>query len=183
VRTQARYAVLALLVVIAVFTACGAGARPNATPIIASGPGAPAIGKPPPNFTLQAADGRAFSLTGLRGRVVLVNFWATWCEPCKHELPAIDAVQRRFGARGFQAVGVDFADQDDVVRRFAAKARLGFPLLEDSIGATASSYRLLGVPTSYLVGADGTLRAIHAGPYAEQALANAVSALLRDAGR
>ncbi|HEY7294689.1 MAG TPA: TlpA disulfide reductase family protein, partial [Dehalococcoidia bacterium] len=134
-------------------------------------------------FSLRATDGRQVSLSGLRGNVVLVNFWATWCEPCKRELPAIDAVQQRFGDRGFKAVGVDYADQDDVVERFAAVERLGFPLLEDSIGGIGSLYRLLGVPTSYLVDRGGVLRVIHPGPYSEAELVKAVASLLDGADR
>jgi len=162
---------------------CGARASPTATPIVASGPGAPALGRPAPDFSLRAADGRGLSLSGLRGKVVLVNFWATWCEPCKRELPAIDAVQQQLGPRGFQALGVDYADQDDVVERFAAAQRLSFPLLEDSIGRIGSVYRLLGVPTSYLIDRDGVLRAIHAGPYTRQELMKAVNGMLGAAGQ
>ncbi|HLZ71219.1 MAG TPA: TlpA disulfide reductase family protein [Dehalococcoidia bacterium] len=161
---------------------CGRKATPSTAPIVASGPGAPVVGKAAPDFVLRATDGRRISLADQRGSVVLVNFWATWCGPCKRELPAINAVQRKLGPRGFTALGVDYADQDDAVERFAAAQKLDFPLLEDSIGGTASVYRLLGVPTSYLLDSGGVLRAIHAGPYTERELTRAVSAILSAEG-
>jgi peroxiredoxin len=131
-----------------------------------------------PDFTLRSTGGATVRMQDYRGKVVLLNFWATWCEPCKAELPAIDAVQRRYGSQGFAALGVDFRDQDEDVVAYAAKVRLSFPLLEDQPGVTANDYRLLGVPTSYLVDAEGVIRAIHTGPYTQKGLAGAVGALL-----
>jgi cytochrome c biogenesis protein CcmG, thiol:disulfide interchange protein DsbE len=148
-----------------------------ATPAISSD--APAKGQNAPNFTLRAASGENVALADLRGKVVLVNFWATWCAPCKQELPAIDAVARRYAARGFVVLGVDAGgDQDSDVESFARKQALSFPLLEDSTGVTAARYRLLGVPTSFLVDANGIVRAVHPGPYKQSELDRAVRTLL-----
>ena len=158
--------------------ACGSHTTSTSVPPPASGPGAPAIGKPAPSFGLRSADGALVNLEDYRGKIVLLNFWATWCGPCKEELPAIDAVQRRLGDRGFAALAVDFRDQDDEVVAFASRVRVSFPLLQDHLGVTASAYRLLGVPTSFLLDGNGDIRAIHAGPYTEKALAAAVSSLL-----
>jgi peroxiredoxin len=148
-----------------------------ATPAISSD--APAKGQTAPDFSLRAASGENVALAGLRGKVVLVNFWATWCGPCKQELPAIDAVARRYAARGFVVLGVDAGgDQDSDVESFARKQALSFPLLEDSTGVTAARYRLLGVPTSFLVDANGVVRTVHPGPYKQSELDHAVRALL-----
>lgn len=163
-------------------TSCGGAAHMAAPhespPTPATGPGAPAVGHSAPGFALQSVSGEIVSLSGLRGRVVLVNFWATWCTPCKQELPAIDAVARRYRAQGFSAVGIDFREQDEDVAAYAAKVKVSFPLLEDSAGATADRYKLLGLPTSYLVDRGGVVRAIHPGPYSEAELDKAVKALM-----
>jgi peroxiredoxin len=169
--------------VIAVLAACGSGARvPDVLPP-ASGPGAPVVGKPAPSFTLKATSGDTIGLDQLRGKVVLVNFWATWCVPCKTELPAIDAVQRRFGADNFVALAVDYREQDDVVERFGSKAGLSFPLLQDSVGSVAVLYRLVGVPSSYLIDREGVLRTIQTGPFSEKKLSELVNAAIKEAAQ
>ena len=136
-----------------------------------------------PPTKLAAVDEVAYPKTvaASKGKVVLVNFWATWCAPCKQELPAIDAVARRYADRGFVALGVDAGgDQDNVVESFARQQRLSFALLEDSTGATATHWRLLGVPTSFLIDAAGIVRAVHPGPYKQSDLDKAVKALLAE---
>lgn len=177
-----RAAALVALAASLLLVACGASAHmaapPGPAPTAATGSGAPAVGRAAPDFQLQSVDGRTVSLAALRGRVVLVNFWATWCVPCTRELPAIDTVARRYANQGFSAAGIDFREQNDDVAAYASKVKVSVPLLEDSTGATAERYKLLGVPTSYLIDRDGVIRAIHPGPYTTGELDKAVQAVL-----
>jgi peroxiredoxin len=143
-----------------------------------TGPGAPAVGRAAPQFALATVGGDEVDLAGLRGKVVLVNFWATWCVPCKQELPDIDAVQHRYTNAGFSALGVDNREPAATVSSFAAKTPVSFPLLLDPGNAVANAYRLLGLPTSYLLDRDGIVRAIHPGPWSRKELQAAVDRLL-----
>ena len=133
---------------------------------------------PAPEFRLLSTDQTEVGLPDLRGRVVLVTFWATWCGPCKQELPAIDSVYRRLRSSGFAVVGVDYREQGADVSSFAQRSGLSFPLLQDSTGEVAFRYRLPGVPASYLVDRDGLLRQIHVGPLSAKELTRMVDALL-----
>ena len=180
--TVSRLLIVAPLVLSAL-TLLGCGSH---TPHLSADPATPAVagdgpqkGQTAPGFSLHDSAGDTVTLASQRGKLVLINFWATWCGPCKQELPAIDAVARRYAARGFVVLGVDAGgDQDEDVASFAAKEKLSFPLLDDSTGATAGRYKLLGVPTSFLVGPDGVVKAVHPGPYTEQELDRAVQAAL-----
>jgi len=172
---------LAILLVASVLAACGSQTRlqlpgDDATPAVSAE--TPAVGQLAPDFTLRSTSGDTISLSDLRGHVVLVNFWATWCAPCKQELPAIDKVARRYAQQGFVVLGVDDRDQDDEAIAFARQITVSFPLLLDSRGATASRYHLVGVPTSFLIDRNGVIRAVHPGPYTERELDKAVRALL-----
>lgn len=172
---------LVLAIMVLALAACSAQTRirlpgDDATPAVSAD--TPAIGQIAPDFTLRSTDGDTISLSDLRGHVVLVNFWATWCVPCKQELPAIDKVARRYAQQGFAVLGVDDRDQDDDVIAFARQIGVSFPLLLDSKGATAGRYHLVGVPTSFLIDRNGVIRAVHPGPYTEQELDKAVRNLL-----
>ncbi len=173
-----RETVAALLIALGLLAGACGGGHGNQLPAPVTGPGAPAVGRPAPQFALATLRGDQVDLAALRGKVVLVNFWATWCIPCKQELPDIDAVQRRYANAGFTALGVDNREPADLVAAFAAKTPVTYPLLLDPGNAVADAYRLLGLPTSYLIDRDGIVRAIHPGPWSRKALQDAVGRLL-----
>lgn len=120
-------------------------------------------GMPPPEFSLPPLEGRTVTLVRLRGQVVLLNFWATWCLECRPELPALEALHRRFGPRGLAVVGVNTREGPLVVRNYVRELGLTFPLLLDSDGTVTRRYGVIGLPTTFLVGRDGRAVALAVG--------------------
>src|SRR5581483_9636423 len=125
-----------------------------ATPSIAQ----PHTGFAAPNFTLASTIGETFTLADLKGKVVLVNFWATWCPPCRAEMPAIDAAYRANQDAGFVVLAADQMESADVVNAFGAKYNLSFPLLLDADGSINRKYLIGALPTSFFVDRKGVLR-------------------------
>ena len=116
------------------------------------------IGKPVPGFSADRLDGRGrLSLASFRGRPVVVNFWASWCGPCKSEAPALERIWRQYRARGLVVLGVDYTDAKSDARRFVAKRGLTFPIVRDPSGLIGSSYRLSGVPETFVLDRRGRL--------------------------
>lgn len=107
------------------------------------------------NFTLMGLDGRAWTLRGLRGRVVLVNFWATWCPPCRKEMPDLDALYKKFKDQGFIVLAIS-DEQPDTVRSFLAKHKVSYPVLLDPSDVVHQRFNVDGIPKSYLYDRDGT---------------------------
>ncbi len=108
-------------------------------------------------FTLKDLDGQAVSLDSLLKdhKVVLLNFWATWCPPCREEIPDLIRLQEKHSADGFTIVGLDNAEAPDRVAAFAKKAGINYPVLLDEDGGVAETYRVVGIPTSILVTSSG----------------------------
>lgn len=120
-------------------------------------------GGPTPALELQDLRGRTHRLEDYRGRVVLVNFWATWCEPCREEMPSMDRLRTALAGQPFDILAVNLAEPLSRVEKFAEKVPLGFPLLRDRDEATAKAWRARVLPASYLVGKDGSVRWVVAG--------------------
>jgi peroxiredoxin len=117
----------------------------------------------PPAFTLRTPAGEVVSLVRLRGKVVIVNFWATWCRECLTEMPALETLHRRFAARGLAVVGVGVRENATAVRRYAREVGTTFPLLADADGAVTARYGVIGLPTTFLIGADAEAVALAIG--------------------
>lgn len=142
---------------------------------------------PAGNLAVAAArglDGRSVALAR-PGKVVLVDFWATWCEPCKVALPLYRKLYLDLRERGFEVVAVSVDDGDEAVRSFLAREPLPFTVLRDPGGTLAESLAIVQMPTSFLLGRDGATRARLDGfePGAEAALRKKVEALLDERGR
>jgi len=118
----------------------------------------------PPGFSGATVDGHALSLESLRSRVVLLNFWATWCLECRAELPALERLHRDYASRGLAVVAVSFRDEPGTVRQYARELGLTIPLVLDSAGDIRQSYGVIGFPTSFLIGRDGRAVARAIGP-------------------
>lgn len=125
-----------------------------------------------PDFTLKTTDGGAISLSSLRGKVVLLNFWATWCPPCRAEMPDLEALQRHYGAdHEFVVLGVNNMEGADEVAAFAQRQGITFPLLLDADGRVGA--KLFGVrylPTSLIIDRDGYIRDVWQGQIAREAM-------------
>ncbi len=115
---------------------------------------------PAPALELPDDEGRkTWRLADLRGKVVLVNFWATWCPPCRKELPSMERLWRQFGSQGLVVLGVNVGESSDVVYAFnqGLETPLSFPLLLDETTAAAKSWPVKGLPTTFLVDRQGRL--------------------------
>ncbi len=132
----------------------------NRLPEIASTPtvAQPHTGFAAPDFALTSTHGESFTLANLKGKVVLVNFWATWCPPCRAEMPAIDAAYRANKDAGFVVLAVDQMESADVVNAFGAKYNLSLSLLLDGDGAINRQYLVSALPTSFFVDRRGVIR-------------------------
>jgi len=123
------------------------------------------VGDRAPDFTLAGLDGKQVKLSDLRGRIVVVHFWATWCPPCVEELPSVDALSRALPSRDFQILAVS-VDQGgaQAVSSFLQRNRLALPALLDSDHAVASQYGTFKFPETYVVGRDGVVKYKVIGP-------------------
>ena len=133
-------------------------------PIAFAGRGGKAVppGSPAPDIAVPDLDGRIVSLSGFVGRPVWINVWATWCPPCRAELPDIATIQQEFvsspATSALAVMLVSVGEANDVVRRFVDSTRFPLPVLVDPEYRITESYRISGLPTHFFVGADGTLR-------------------------
>jgi len=137
----------------------------------------PLIGKPAPPFALKAVgSGETIDLESLRGKPVILNFWATWCGPCYEEHPTLVANARALP--NVQFVGVVFNDEENKIMRFLAERGTAYPTLLDANGKTAIAYGVGGVPETYFINPAGTIVAKYAGPLSTEELqANLAKAL------
>lgn len=127
----------------------------------------PVPGIPAPEVTFKDLDGKDVPLSQYKGKVVLVNFWATWCEPCQVEIPWLIEMQQKYSSKGFTILGVDADDEgNNVVSAYAAKERfnvngeklpMNYPILRGNDAATDKFGGLLGYPTSFLISRDGKI--------------------------
>lgn len=144
---------------------------------------APQAGFISPDFTLTTLDGETVTLSGLRGRVVLLNIWASWCPPCRAEMPAMQRVWEEYQARGLVVLAVNSTIQDTPAdaQTFVSENGLTFPVLLDTGGEVTRLYRVSSLPTSFFIGADGTIReVVIGGPMAEALLRSRVEQLLKE---
>lgn len=127
----------------------------------ASGPVRP--GQPAPELRLPKADGTVVSLAGNRGKVVLVDFWASWCGPCKASFPALDALYQELRDRGFEVIAVNVDERRTDANAFLADKPHTMSVVFDPKGTAPSAYGVTGMPTSFLIGRDGRVRFVHIG--------------------
>jgi len=124
------------------------------------------VGKPAPGFTLPTLDGAEVSLSQFRGQPVLINFWASWCVPCREEMPELVRAYEAYKAEGLVILGLNltFTDSLPEVQRFANEFNMTFPILLDEGGAVVERlYRIPGLPMSVFINRDGTIERIHVG--------------------
>jgi thiol-disulfide isomerase/thioredoxin len=143
-RTASRAAALALLASIAV--AGGSGDQGVA-----------------PDFSLDGVSCTKTSLNQLKGQVVMINFWATWCGPCQQEMPLLDEMYRKYRAAGFTLLGVNVDKEAPAVRELLARKPVSFPVLLDPANQVSRAYRVNAMPSTVLVDRKGEVRYIHKG--------------------
>ncbi len=147
---------------------------PSMPPPVGRGSSAPA-------FELPRLNGAGpLALSQLRGKVVLLNFWATWCKPCEDEMPAMERLYRGLGADRFELVAVSVDSQPELVEAFRSRLGLSFPIVMDSDQTVASAYQTFRFPESFLIGRDGVVVERYIGPreWASPAYVNRIRRLL-----
>lgn len=135
----------------------------SAVPVAATTGGrvpSPREGFPAPDFTLATLDGGEMSLSALRGQVVVINLWTSWCPPCREEMPAIEQVYRQSKDQGLEVLAVNstFQDDEQAAAAFVQELGLTFPVLLDRDGAISRRYRLQALPTTFFVDRRGIIR-------------------------
>ena len=136
-----------------------------------------------PDFSLQTLQGDTITLSDLRGQAVVINLWASWCPPCKAEMPALQRVHEDFSTSGLVILAVNATNQDDLkaAERFVGENGLTFPILLDINGEVSRAYQLRSLPTTFFVDPDGMIQeVVVGGPMAEALLRVRVERLLGD---
>ena len=110
-----------------------------------------------PPFTVEDLKGRSHDLSEYKGKVVLVNFWATWCEPCRAEMPSIDRLRIALKGKPFEVLAVNMAEPLSRIEKFSEAMPLGFALLRDRDGSVSKTWKAKLLPASYLIGRDGRI--------------------------
>jgi cytochrome c biogenesis protein CcmG, thiol:disulfide interchange protein DsbE len=128
------------------------------------------VNRPAPTFSLQTLKGDTVDLKAYQGKVVLLNFWGTWCEPCKRELPALQVANERLGDQGLVIIGVNLTDDERLqgrseedIRTFVAQYNLTYPIALDRNGSVTDAFRVFPLPTSFFIDAQGRIRYVHVG--------------------
>ena len=112
-------------------------------------------GTVPPPFDGKTPAARPYSLADLRGKVVIMNFWASWCAECRPEMPALEQLHRDFASRGLVMIGINAREDAATIRRYARELALTFPLLVDTDGKINALYGVVGLPATFIIGRDG----------------------------
>lgn len=149
--------------------------------VAAQSPARSLLNKPAPDFTRQDLGGHAVRLSAYRGKVVLLNFWATWCAPCQIEMPAFSAWQRRYGPRGFAVLGISMDDDAAAARRAVNRLHLDYPVALGDARLGMSYGGVLGLPLTFLIDRSGVVRARFQGETDAGTIEKHIQALLAEA--
>ena len=153
------------------------------TMLVASLAYAATVSGPAPNFTLQSNAGGQVSLASLKGKVVMVNFWATWCVPCRQEMPHLEALYEKYNSLGFELLAVNVEKNNaEGARKWLQETPVTFPVLFDPENQVTKLYKVQTMPSTVIIGRDGTMRFMHNGykPGYENDYQTQVRGLLRE---
>jgi cytochrome c biogenesis protein CcmG/thiol:disulfide interchange protein DsbE len=173
-RTAVRWLIPAAVLPLLVLLAYGFRTDPREIP-------SPLIGKPAGAFKLTAFDGTPLSLEALRGRVVVVNFWASWCYPaCYEEAPALERAWQTYKDRGVVLVGINIQDSEEPAKKFLAQFGYTFPNAPDPAGRVSVDYGVYGVPETFFIDRTGRIRFKQVGAVTDELFQQTVNALLAE---
>ena len=136
-----------------------------------------------PDFTLDTLDGSKITLSALRGKIVVVNIWATWCPPCRAETPALEKAYEQYKDSGVVILGVDLTNQDSIsdVTSFVQEFKLTYPILLDRDGSVGYLYQIKGLPSTFFIDRAGVIRtAVVGGPMSDTFIRSKIEALLKE---
>lgn len=161
---------------------------PSPTPTDTPAPIRPAVTSPPtaglrvgdiaPDFTLGSNLASRVSLSELRGKIVILNFWASWCPPCRHEVPALQAIHNEFGPQGVVVLAVNQKEKLSNVERFAHDNGIKFAVWLDEDGWAGNIYQVHSIPTTYFIDEDGIIRAVQTGSMTREQVLDHLEELL-----
>ncbi|MCG7893283.1 MAG: TlpA family protein disulfide reductase [Candidatus Thiodiazotropha taylori] len=137
---------------------------------------------PAPDFTLKSRTGENIKLSELRGNVVMVNFWASWCGPCRQEMPLLQQLYDRYQGMGFTLLGVNVDEQPAAAQKMLKEIPVDFPILYDSSNKVSKQYQVKAMPSTFMVDRDGNIRHLHQGykPGYEDDYQQQIRALLKE---
>jgi peroxiredoxin len=137
---------------------------------------------PAPQFTLTARGGRDVSLAQYRGQVVMINFWASWCGPCRQEMPLLESIYKRYNKLGFALLGVNVEPDSKAADEWLKDTRVSFPILYDKDSKVSKLYEVAGMPCTVIIDRSGKLRVLHRGykPGDENEYLDSIRSLIRE---
>ncbi len=130
---------------------------------LAAGAQAASLKGPAPNFTLKAMTGKNLKLSEMAGNVVLINFWASWCGPCREEMPLLNDLHNKYEPLGFTVLGVNVEEDPQNARGFLKNFPVDFPVVLDNQNRVSKQYNVIAMPTTVVVDRDGNVRYLHKG--------------------
>lgn len=162
--------VIVIVILLGLLTACS---RDRAVE-----PAAPSIGSEAPDFSLSDLSGQNVSLNDLKGKAVLINFWATWCYPCREEMDDLQAIYDKYKDKGVVVLGINVREGEGVVKEFAKRFNITYPLLLDEDGKVSDAYNVFGIPSSLFIDKEGVIRDTVMGQMDEEMIAEKVNKLI-----
>ena len=137
---------------------------------------------PAPDFALKSHSGENLRLSEFRGEVVMINFWASWCGPCRQEMPLLDELYTQYQPLGFTILGVNVEEDPSKARQLLKDSPVNFPILYDDKSEVSKLYKVVAMPSTVLVDRDGNVRHLHQGykPGYEESYQQQVRALIRE---
>lgn len=135
-----------------------------------------------PDFTLKSRSGKNIRLSDFRGEVVLLNFWASWCGPCRQEMPLLEAMYKRYKKLGFTVVGVNVEQDNQKAKGYLSDITVSFPILYDTASTASKLYKVSAMPTTVIIDRSGNMRYLHNGykPGYEKEYQKQLKKLLRE---
>jgi cytochrome c biogenesis protein CcmG, thiol:disulfide interchange protein DsbE len=125
---------------------------------------APGVGAAASNFELKSLDGKPLGLANFRGRPLMINFFASWCDPCREEMPLINELAAKSGKDGYAVLGIAVEDTRAAITQYAQEAKLVFPIALDLNSTAKRAYRIFGPPATFFIDGQGTIRDVVIGP-------------------
>ena len=139
-------------------------------------------GGPAPQFTLGSRDGKEVSLTQFHGQVVMLNFWASWCGPCRQEMPLLEGIYKKYGKMGFVLLGVNVEPDSQAAQDWLKQTPVSFPILFDKDSKVSKLYEVAGMPSTVIIDRSGKVRMLHRGykPGDENEYQDSIRTLIRE---
>lgn len=162
----------------ALIAGCASAAHGSTTGSAGKAPAVARVGQPAPSWSEQAVPGGSLSLASLHGKAVYLNFFASWCPPCNEEAPTINALQKQYGSRGLQVVGVDVLENARKAEQFRSEHHLIYPAVVDD-GTLRNQYDVNGLPVHVFIDRSGVVRDVVIGELSATDMRNDVVKLLR----